>query len=237
MICPPVDATASTAAANGGRKPVRFISGIVIGPSTITLATALPDTVPNRLDDTTATLPGPPAWMPGDRHREVHEQLAGAALLHERTEQHEQHHVARRHAERRAEDALGGQVQLLHQHRRGHPREAERVDQERDRGQRQREPDHPPRRLEHDHHRVHRVERVRPRQVVDVDDAVDEVVVLEKDVQDEAEAQRQQQQVERAPRRPPGARRVQQEDQRQREQRCVPRKMIASGGPNAATYM
>ena len=64
MICPPVDATASTAAANGGRKPVRFISGIVIGPSTITLATALPETVPNRLDDTIATLPGPPAVCP-----------------------------------------------------------------------------------------------------------------------------------------------------------------------------
>ena len=64
MICPPVDATASTAAANGGRNPVRFISGIVSGPSTITLATALPDTVPNRLDETTATLPGPPAVWP-----------------------------------------------------------------------------------------------------------------------------------------------------------------------------
>ncbi len=64
MICPPVEATASTAAANGGRKPVRFISGIVIGPSTITLATALPETVPNRLDETTATLPGPPAEWP-----------------------------------------------------------------------------------------------------------------------------------------------------------------------------
>jgi hypothetical protein len=31
---------------------------MVIGPSTITLATALPDTVPKRLEDTTATLPG-----------------------------------------------------------------------------------------------------------------------------------------------------------------------------------
>ena len=47
MIWPPVDATASTAAANCGRKPVRFISGMVIGPSTITLATALPEIVPN----------------------------------------------------------------------------------------------------------------------------------------------------------------------------------------------
>ena len=64
MICPPVDATASTAAANGGRKPLRFMSGIVIGPSTSTFATALPEIVPNRLELTTATLPGPPALRP-----------------------------------------------------------------------------------------------------------------------------------------------------------------------------
>ena len=30
----------------------------------MTLATALPDTVPNRLDEITATLPGPPAVWP-----------------------------------------------------------------------------------------------------------------------------------------------------------------------------
>ena len=40
------------------------MSGMVIGPSTMTLATALPDTVPNRLELTTATLPGPPAECP-----------------------------------------------------------------------------------------------------------------------------------------------------------------------------
>ncbi|MNC94630.1 hypothetical protein D3C83_115330 [compost metagenome] len=43
---------------------MRFISGIVIGPSTSTFATALPDTVPNKLELTTATLPGPPAVWP-----------------------------------------------------------------------------------------------------------------------------------------------------------------------------
>jgi hypothetical protein len=64
MICPPVEAVASTAAANGGRKPERFMSGMVSGPSTMTFATALPDTVPNRLDEITDTLPGPPAVCP-----------------------------------------------------------------------------------------------------------------------------------------------------------------------------
>ncbi len=37
---------------------------MVIGPSTMTLATALPEIVPNRLELTTATLPGPPAVWP-----------------------------------------------------------------------------------------------------------------------------------------------------------------------------
>ena len=64
MIWPPVEATASTPAAKCGGKPVRFISGIVIGPSTMTLATALPEIVPNRLELTTDTLPGPPAVWP-----------------------------------------------------------------------------------------------------------------------------------------------------------------------------
>ena len=64
MICPPVEAVASTAAAKCGLKPVRFISGMEIGPSTMTLATAEPEMVPNSEEDTTATLPGPPAVWP-----------------------------------------------------------------------------------------------------------------------------------------------------------------------------
>ena len=64
MICPPVEATASTAAAKAGRNPVRFMSGIVMGPVTMTLATALPDTVPNMDELTMATLPGPPDDLP-----------------------------------------------------------------------------------------------------------------------------------------------------------------------------
>ncbi len=37
---------------------------MVIGPSTMTLATALPEMVPNRLLLMTDTLPGPPAVWP-----------------------------------------------------------------------------------------------------------------------------------------------------------------------------
>ncbi len=64
MIWPPVEAVASTPAAKCGGNPERFISGIEIGPSTMTLATALPEIVPNRLELTTDTLPGPPAVCP-----------------------------------------------------------------------------------------------------------------------------------------------------------------------------
>ena len=64
MICPPVEATASTAAAASGLNPVRFIIGMVSQPSTITLATAEPEMVPKRLEDTTETFPGPPRWPP-----------------------------------------------------------------------------------------------------------------------------------------------------------------------------
>jgi hypothetical protein len=43
---------------------VRFISGMVKVPVVITLATALPETVPNRLLVITATLAGPPEVWP-----------------------------------------------------------------------------------------------------------------------------------------------------------------------------
>ena len=55
--------TASIAAASG-LKPVRFIIGIVSQPSTITLATAEPEIVPNMLEEMTGTLPGPPRCPP-----------------------------------------------------------------------------------------------------------------------------------------------------------------------------
>src|SRR4030043_876920 len=64
MIWPPVEAVASTAAAKSCLNPVRFINGIVNHPSTITLATALPEIVPKRLEETQAHSPGPPFAPP-----------------------------------------------------------------------------------------------------------------------------------------------------------------------------
>jgi hypothetical protein len=64
MICPPVEAVASTAQAKGGLNPVRFIRGMVSHPSTITLATALPEIVPKRALEMQEIFPGPPRVRP-----------------------------------------------------------------------------------------------------------------------------------------------------------------------------
>ena len=45
---PPVEAAASTPAANFGGKPARFISGMVMTPVEAVLATAEPEIVPVR---------------------------------------------------------------------------------------------------------------------------------------------------------------------------------------------
>ena len=115
MICPPVEATASTAPANSGRKPVRFISGMLICPVTMTLATALPEMVPNRLDEHHRHLAGAAGVMAGQAGGEIHEQLPGAGALHEGAEHDEDQHIGRRHRQRDAEDAFGGHVELVEQ--------------------------------------------------------------------------------------------------------------------------
>jgi hypothetical protein len=48
------------AAATCAGKPERFIIGMVITPTALTFATALPEIMPNRLEPTTATFAEPP---------------------------------------------------------------------------------------------------------------------------------------------------------------------------------
>ena len=64
MICPPIDDVASTPPANAGRKPKRFIKGIVNWPVVTTLATPEPLIVPISAEETTATFAGPPRLWP-----------------------------------------------------------------------------------------------------------------------------------------------------------------------------
>jgi hypothetical protein len=55
ISCPPVDAAASTPAANLGENPERTIIGMVITPVDTVVATADPETDPIKPDPTTAT--------------------------------------------------------------------------------------------------------------------------------------------------------------------------------------
>ncbi len=64
MIWPPVEATASTAPATSWRYPFFFINGIVMIPVVTTFDTAVPEMVPNRVLPKTATLAGPPRYLP-----------------------------------------------------------------------------------------------------------------------------------------------------------------------------
>ncbi len=57
---PPVDPTASIAAASCAGKPERFMSGIVTTPTAETLATALPEIMPKNAEPTTAIFAAPP---------------------------------------------------------------------------------------------------------------------------------------------------------------------------------
>ena len=67
MICPPMEAVASTAPANSARNPVRFMRGMVKAPVVTTLAMAEPFTVPRRALEKMATFAGPPFVCPA-RH-------------------------------------------------------------------------------------------------------------------------------------------------------------------------
>src|SRR3546814_16176947 len=60
MNCPPVEAIASMAPASCGRKPVRFMSGMVKEPVVTTLATEEPEIEPHSAEVRTAILAGPP---------------------------------------------------------------------------------------------------------------------------------------------------------------------------------
>ena len=83
------------------------------------------------------------------------------------------------------------------------------------------------------------VELVGARQLVDVDDAVGDVLVVDEDMQDESPAAGEQHE-DRAMRQPPaavGLERVEQEDERHREQQVRAAEEIRFGRPEAATYM
>ena len=64
ISCPREDATASTAPANSGLKPIFFIKGMVTDPVAKTFAVPLPLMQPNRALPKTAAFAGPPLALP-----------------------------------------------------------------------------------------------------------------------------------------------------------------------------
>ena len=64
MICPPVEPTASKAAAHLAGKPDFFIIGIVNTPVPITFAMALPEIMPNSASETSDIFAEPPVKRP-----------------------------------------------------------------------------------------------------------------------------------------------------------------------------
>ena len=106
MSGPPVEAAASTPAANRGVNPARFISGMVITPVVTTLATEEPEIEPIRPEASTATWPGPADEAAGGDAREVDHEVAGARAQQEGAEQHEHVDVGRGDLRDRPEHAV-----------------------------------------------------------------------------------------------------------------------------------
>ena len=128
MICPPLDATASMAAAMWAGKPVRFISGMVIAPSTTTLATALPETVPNSADETTETLAGPPRYRPVAIKRKIGEKFIAADRVKRLAKQDERDHDAGSDVDGQTQHGVGVEIEIARDAR---PRGALRVENSR----------------------------------------------------------------------------------------------------------
>ena len=113
MIWPPVEATASTAPANSGRKPVRFIKRNADLAGDHDIGHRRTGNGAEQARRHHRHFAGTAGVMAGETGRKVHEQLAGAGALHEGAEHHEDQHIGRRHRQRNSEDAFGGHVKLI----------------------------------------------------------------------------------------------------------------------------
>ncbi len=83
-----------------------------MAPSTATFATALPETVPNSADETTATLAGPPRYFPMTIKRDVGDELVAADGVERLAEKYEGDDDAGGDRERHAEQAVGVEIEI-----------------------------------------------------------------------------------------------------------------------------
>ena len=119
VICPPVEAVDSTAAAKCFLYPRRIMAGIVSDPTVTVLATDEPgDHAEQRRpeDRHLSGAAGITARHPGGV---VEEKLPEADAGRKHAEEHEVEHVGRHHAERDAVDALAREVEMVDELRKG----------------------------------------------------------------------------------------------------------------------
>ena len=115
MIWPLVDAATSIAPALVAGIPIRRMTGMVKVPVVTTLAIDEPEIMPVMPEARIAALAGPAAIAPDHGEGEVEEVLAGARLVQERAEQHEQEDEAHRNVDRDAEDRLAAEPLIADQ--------------------------------------------------------------------------------------------------------------------------
>ena len=140
MICPPVEAAASTAPAKAGLETHFLMMGMVKTPVETTLATAVPDREPNRAEAATAAWAGPPAKRPVAAMA-MRNSTAPAPDCCNTAPKHDEHqHGAADHLHRPAEDAVGGEPQVFHRVLPTHPRAAQDGGRQQQIGRRQEPP-------------------------------------------------------------------------------------------------
>ena len=124
--------------------------------------------------------------------RKIHEQLAGTGALHERTEDDKDEDIGCRHRQRDAEDALGGHVKLVKEALRLDIGDQQGVPQKDDGGQRERPAEHPAHRLHQQDDHEHAHDHVSDGQVIDIEDAIDDVIVIDEEIQNRRYADEEQ---------------------------------------------
>ena len=113
MICPPVDAAASTAPANSGLYPVLIIIGMVTEPVVTVLPTEEPETIPHRAEEITATFAGPPAGRTCHTVCQINKKRGDAGSLQERPENDKYHNIFLTYVDRSVHHTVGGVKQIV----------------------------------------------------------------------------------------------------------------------------
>ena len=120
--------------------------------------------------------------MAGKTHGEIHKKLARSCSLHERAEHHEDQDVSSGYRKRNSENAFGRHIKLVEQPHRLDAGDEKAVGEKHERRYWQRGTKDTPGGFQ-DHHNQDGPEyHVGGRQIIDVIDAIDDVIVIDKQV-------------------------------------------------------